>query len=110
MVTGRPTFQPLGTVAAKQGRVAGENMAGRLSHFRGALGTTVVKVFGLAAARTGLATEEAKREGFHVVGRSGGGTFSGILLRGRTLHHQSPGRFGERRLLGRKSSEARWLP
>ncbi|HEX9726190.1 MAG TPA: FAD-dependent oxidoreductase [Vicinamibacteria bacterium] len=67
MVTGRPTFAFLGTVAAKQGRVAGENMAGRLSHFRGAVGTTVVKVFGRVAARTGLATEEARREGFHVV-------------------------------------------
>ena len=66
-VTGRPVFDPIGTVAAKQGRVAGENMAGRLSHFRGAVGTTIVKVFGLTAARTGLASEEAKREGFHVV-------------------------------------------
>ena len=67
LVTGRPSFAPLGTVAAKQGRVAGENMAGRVSYFRGAVGTTAVKVFGLVAARTGLTTEQAKREGYRVV-------------------------------------------
>ena len=67
LVTGRPSFDPLGTVAAKQGRVAGENMAGRVSIFRGAVGTTAVKVFGLFASRTGLTTEQAKREGYRVL-------------------------------------------
>jgi NADPH-dependent 2,4-dienoyl-CoA reductase/sulfur reductase-like enzyme len=58
---------PLGSVAVKQGRVAGENMAGRISRFQGVVGTTAVKVFDLSAARTGLTSEEAKREGFRVV-------------------------------------------
>ncbi len=100
MVTGRPTFQPLGTVAAKQGRVAGENMAGRLSHFRGALGTTVVKVFGLAAARTGLATEEAKREGFHVVDARVEGRFQASYFGGEPCTIKVLADSASRRLLG----------
>ncbi|MCP5110912.1 MAG: FAD-dependent oxidoreductase, partial [bacterium] len=43
-VTGRPVVQTLGTVAVKQGRVAGENMAGVVSHFRGTTGTMAVKL------------------------------------------------------------------
>jgi NADPH-dependent 2,4-dienoyl-CoA reductase/sulfur reductase-like enzyme len=66
-VTGRPVVDPLGSVAVKQGRVAGENMAGRLSRFQGVVGTAAVKVFGIHAARTGLSTAEAKREGLRVV-------------------------------------------
>ncbi len=66
-VTGRPVVDPLGTVAVKQGRVAGENMAGVVSRFRGAAGTMAVKVFGLSASRTGLTADEARREGFRVV-------------------------------------------
>ncbi|MFQ5790569.1 MAG: FAD-dependent oxidoreductase, partial [Acidobacteriota bacterium] len=66
LVSGRPVFDPVGTVAAKQGRVAGENMAAGRARFPGAVGTTVVKVFGLTAARTGLSAKEARREGFQV--------------------------------------------
>jgi CoA-dependent NAD(P)H sulfur oxidoreductase len=55
----RPVLSYIGTVAAKQGRIAGENMAGRRSKFLGAIGTTVLKVFDLNVARTGLTTREA---------------------------------------------------
>ena len=66
-VTGRPIMDPLGSVAVKQGRVAGENMAGRISRFHGVVGTMAVQVFGLSVARTGLTSEEAKREGYSIV-------------------------------------------
>lgn len=49
-----PTWLPLGTTAHKQGRVAGENAIGGHARFAGSLGTQVVKVFDLVAARTGL--------------------------------------------------------
>ena len=75
LVSGRPTIMPLGTVAAKQGRVAGENLAGRRSHFRGAVGTSIVKVFGIAAARTGLSSAEALAAGFAVAVATIEGTF-----------------------------------
>jgi NADPH-dependent 2,4-dienoyl-CoA reductase/sulfur reductase-like enzyme len=100
LVTGRPTFDPLGTVAAKQGRVAGENMAGRLSHFRGAVGTTIVKVFGLVAARTGLATEEAKREGFHAVDARVEGRFQASYFGGEPGTIKILADSESRRLLG----------
>ena len=53
------TYLPLGTTAHKQGRVAGENAIGGDARFAGSLGTQVVKVFDLVAARTGLRDHEA---------------------------------------------------
>jgi NADPH-dependent 2,4-dienoyl-CoA reductase/sulfur reductase-like enzyme len=53
------TYLPLGTTAHKQGRVAGENAIGGRARFAGSLGTQVVKVFDLVAARTGLREHEA---------------------------------------------------
>ncbi|WP_336605948.1 NAD(P)/FAD-dependent oxidoreductase [Streptomyces sp. BA2] len=52
------TWVPLGTTAHKQGRVAGENALGGQRSFAGSLGTQVVKVFDLVAARTGLREHE----------------------------------------------------
>ncbi len=63
----RPVLHYIGTVAAKQGRVAGDNMAARRTMFQGAIGTTVLKVFDLAVARTGLCSEDAAAESMPVV-------------------------------------------
>lgn len=52
------TWLPLGTTAHKQGRVAAENMLGGSKVFAGSVGTQVVKVFDLVAARTGLRQHE----------------------------------------------------
>ncbi|NGO08460.1 FAD-dependent oxidoreductase [Streptomyces sp. HC44] len=57
------TWLPLGTTAHKQGRVAGENALGGDRRFAGSLGTQVVKVFDLVAARTGLREHEALAAG-----------------------------------------------
>jgi NADPH-dependent 2,4-dienoyl-CoA reductase/sulfur reductase-like enzyme len=58
------TYVPLGTTAHKQGRVAGENAVGGEKEFAGSLGTQVVKVFDLVAARTGLREHEAAAGGY----------------------------------------------
>lgn len=58
------TYLPLGTTAHKQGRVAGENAIGGDARFAGSLGTQVVKVFDVVAARTGLRDHEAVQAGF----------------------------------------------
>ena len=58
------TYLPLGTTAHKQGRVAGENAIGGDVRFAGSLGTQVVKVFDVVAARTGLRDHEAIAAGF----------------------------------------------
>ena len=60
----RPTYISLGTIAHKQGRVAGENAIGGDRQFAGALGTQSIKVFNLAIARTGLLDHEARSGGF----------------------------------------------
>jgi len=65
LVTGKPCWFPLGSTANKQGRVAGANSAGGSKTFTGVLGTSIVKVFDLAAGRTGLNEREAKEAGFN---------------------------------------------
>ncbi len=59
-----PAYLPLGTTAHKQGRVAGENALGGDRQVAGSLGTQVVKVFDMVAARTGLRDAEAQGAGF----------------------------------------------
>jgi NADPH-dependent 2,4-dienoyl-CoA reductase/sulfur reductase-like enzyme len=66
LVTGKPTWVPLGTTANKQGRVAGTNIGGGDARFGGIVGTAVVKVFDMEAAGTGLSEARARAEGFDV--------------------------------------------
>ena len=57
---------PLGDIANKQGRVAGENAAGGKATFSGVIGSAAFKVFELEVAFTGLGTQVAQRYGFDV--------------------------------------------
>ena len=63
LVTGQKVRNPLAGAANKQGRVAGANAAGGNMRFPGALGTSILKVGGLIAARTGLNAREAAQAG-----------------------------------------------
>jgi len=67
LVTGRPTWIPLGTTANKAGRVAGANAAGGRERFPGIVGTSIVSVFGMAFAATGLSVTEAGAASFSPV-------------------------------------------
>jgi NADPH-dependent 2,4-dienoyl-CoA reductase/sulfur reductase-like enzyme len=67
LVSNRPVFNALGTAANKQGRIAGENLAGKHNVFHGVLNTWVVKIFDLCVARTGLSEIEATESGFSPV-------------------------------------------
>jgi len=67
IVTGRPAYIPLGTTANKTGRVAGANAAGGRERFAGIAGTSIVSIFGMGFAATGLSQSEAKAEGFSPV-------------------------------------------
>jgi NADPH-dependent 2,4-dienoyl-CoA reductase/sulfur reductase-like enzyme len=64
VVTGRPTWIPLGTTANKAGRVAGACAAGARERFPGVVGTSIVSVFGMGFATTGFSAAEARAEGF----------------------------------------------
>jgi len=64
LVSGRPTWIPLGTTANKCGRVAGANAAGARERFPGIVGTSIVSIFGMGFATTGFSVAEARAEGF----------------------------------------------
>ena len=59
LVSGRPVHVALGTVANKQGRVAGINLGGGYATFPGIVGTAITKVCSAEVARTGLTEVEA---------------------------------------------------
>ncbi|HUL36929.1 MAG TPA: FAD-dependent oxidoreductase [Thermodesulfobacteriota bacterium] len=63
-------YTPLGDIANKQGRVAGENAAGGETSFFGVIGSAAFKVFELEVAFTGLGTQAAQRYGFEVDSQS----------------------------------------
>jgi len=67
LVTGRPTWIPLGTTANKAGRVAGACAAGARERFPGIVGTSIVSIFGVGFASTGLTEAQARAEGFSPV-------------------------------------------
>ena len=67
LVSGKPAFYPLGSMANRQGRIIGSNLAGGNAEFPGAVGSFVVKVFDLSVAAAGLSIEVARREGIDAI-------------------------------------------
>lgn len=66
-VTGKPGWYPLGSMANRQGRVIGTNVAGGDAVFPGAVGSWGIKLFAQNAAGAGLTVESAQREGYDAV-------------------------------------------
>ena len=64
LLTGRDTYAPLGSLANREGRVVGDNMAGIVSRFKGTVGSFIMKAFDRCIAATGLTYEAALAEGF----------------------------------------------
>ena len=62
-----PMHIALGTVANKQGRVAGINIGGGYATFPGVVGTAATKLCDVEVARTGLNESEARQYGFEAV-------------------------------------------
>ncbi|MDR0466625.1 MAG: FAD-dependent oxidoreductase [Deltaproteobacteria bacterium] len=67
LITGKPGYFPLGSMANRQGRVIGANLAGGSARFPGAVGAWAVKLFTLCFCGTGLSLERAEAEGFDAV-------------------------------------------
>jgi len=63
MVTGKPVSVALAGNANKQGRIAGSNAVGGRLRYKGTLATSILKIFDLTAARTGLTEREALANG-----------------------------------------------
>lgn len=60
-ITRNPMAGGLGTIAVRQGRVAGINAAGGDERFPGIVGAKVTKLFGMEIASTGLTEDLARR-------------------------------------------------
>ena len=65
-VTGRDAVIPLAGPANKQGRIAADNICGGDSRYLGSQGSSVLKVFDLTAASTGVNESNAKKAGLDV--------------------------------------------
>ena len=62
-VTGDAAHIALAGPANKQGRIAADHIMGRNSQFNGSQGSSVIKVFGLTAASTGINESQAETAG-----------------------------------------------
>jgi len=63
LVSRKPFYIALGTVANRHGRVAGINLGGGYATFPGVMGTAVTKICQVEIARTGLQEKELKKLG-----------------------------------------------
>ena len=64
--TGADSLLPLAGPANKQGRIAADNICGGDSRYLGSQGSSVIKVFDMTAATTGINEGSAKKAGLHV--------------------------------------------
>jgi NADH oxidase (H2O2-forming) len=67
IITQKPTVQQLGTVAVRQGKVAGINAAGGYATFPGVIGSAVTELYDMQIGATGLTETAAKRAGMDVI-------------------------------------------
>lgn len=65
-VTGQDTLISLAGPANKQGRIAADNICGGDSRYSGSQGSSVIKIFDMTAATTGVNETNAKKAGLHV--------------------------------------------
>jgi NADPH-dependent 2,4-dienoyl-CoA reductase/sulfur reductase-like enzyme len=101
LVARAPVHIALGTVANKQGRVAGINIGGGYAAFPGALGTAVTKVCHVEIGRTGLSAAEAAQHGFVTVEASvDGESRAGYLPERRKIRIKALAEAGSGRMLG----------
>ena len=64
LITGKEAVISLAGPANKQGRIAADNVCGRISRYKGSMGTSVIKLFDLTAAAAGLTEKAAKDLGY----------------------------------------------
>lgn len=66
ILSGKPVWSPMGSSANKEGRCLAKTISGEKTPFNGVLGTGIVKLLNLNAARTGLTEKDAKNLGYEV--------------------------------------------
>ncbi len=78
LITDRPVYLPLGSLANRQGRIIGTNLAGGVEEFDGVVGSFILKVFDLTVAGAGLNLRKAREEGFDA--------FNALVPQGNKAH------------------------
>ncbi len=106
-VTGKWSLVALAGPANRQGRIAADVIAGRDSRFRGTQGTSIIGLFGGAAAWTGVCEKTLKRLGDHdyekiyLFPNSHAGYYPGAKMIGmKVLFRKSDGRLLGAQALG----------
>ena len=67
LITENPGYWPLGSLANRQGRIIGTNLAGGNAEFDGAVGSFAIKLFEISVASAGLSIESSKEDGFKAI-------------------------------------------
>jgi len=78
LITGRRVYFPSGSLANRQGRIIGTNLAGAVEEFDGLVGSFILKCFDLAVGAVGLSPARARAEGFEA--------FSAYVVQGDRAH------------------------
>ncbi len=101
LVSGKKAFIALGSVANKQGRIAGINLGGGNASFPGVVGTAITKIGETEIARTGLTVREAQKLGLdHVTAFIKGRTKARYYPDGGPISVKVVAQKGTGRLLG----------
>lgn len=68
LVTNLPAWYPMGSTSNKTGRIAGNNVVNsdNMDSLEGVLGSTIVKLFDINAAKTGLSERDARKAGLNI--------------------------------------------
>lgn len=96
LAAGTPALVPLAGPANKQARIAADNICGLSSSYPGSLGTSIVKVFDLQAAATGLNEKTARShnlryQAIHLHPLSHAGYYPGAAMMSLKLLFELPG-------------------
>ncbi|WP_066636075.1 FAD-dependent oxidoreductase [Desulfolucanica intricata] len=67
LITGKPIYTPMGSVANRHGRIIGSNLAGGRETIPAMPGTAIVKLFAMNAGSTGLTESRASHMGYEVI-------------------------------------------
>lgn len=112
-VTGAAAYVPLAGPANKQGRIAADNICGIPSAYKGTQGSSVLKVFDMTAASTGLSESAAKRAGIdygksYTYSASHAGYYPGAAnMSIKTLYDKKDGCIIGAQLVGREGTDKR---
>jgi NADPH-dependent 2,4-dienoyl-CoA reductase/sulfur reductase-like enzyme/rhodanese-related sulfurtransferase len=96
LVGGMQVLAPLAGPANKQARIAADNLCGLGSRYPGSLGTSIVKVFDLQAAATGLNEKTARKnnlpyQAIHLHPLNHAGYYPGAAMMALKLLFEIPG-------------------